>query len=243
MKYENIVEGTFLSRPNRFIAMVEIAGREEKVHVKNTGRCRELLIPGTKVFLEEYDNPNRKTKYSLIGVMKGNVLVNMDSQAPNKVVGEWLSQGGIYQNLTILKAEQKYGTSRFDFYMEGDGKRAFVEVKGVTLEEHHISRFPDAPTERGVKHIKELIQCMKEGYEAYIVFVIQMKGVKSFEPNDETHLEFGNALRKAVKKGVHVLAVDCQVKKDELEIDQMIPVSLDIKEGARQEEKGEGTWE
>lgn len=229
MKYENIVEGTFLSRPNRFIAMVEIQGREEKVHVKNTGRCRELLIPGTKVFLEEHDNPNRKTKYSLIGVMKGNVLVNMDSQAPNKVVGEWLSAGGIYQNLTLLKAEQKYGTSRFDFYMEGDGKRAFVEVKGVTLEEHHISRFPDAPTERGVKHIKELIQCMKEGYEAYIVFVIQMKGVKSFEPNDKTHREFGGALRKAVKKGVHVLAVDCQVKKDELEIDQMIPVSLDIK--------------
>lgn len=229
MKYENIVEGIFLSRPNRFIAMVEIQGREEKVHVKNTGRCRELLIPGTKVFLEEHDNPNRKTKYSLIGVMKGNVLVNMDSQAPNKVVGEWLSEGDIYQNLTLLKAEQKYGTSRFDFYMEGDGKRAFVEVKGVTLEEDHISRFPDAPTERGVKHIEELIQCMKEGYEAYIVFVIQMKGVKSFEPNDKTHREFGDALRKAVKKGVHVLAVDCQVKKDELEIDQMIPVSLDIK--------------
>lgn len=229
MKYENIVEGIFLSRPNRFIAMVEIQGREEKVHVKNTGRCRELLIPGTKVFLEEHDNPNRKTKYSLIGVMKGNVLVNMDSQAPNKVVGEWLSEGDIYQNLTLLKAEQKYGTSRFDFYMEGDGKRAFVEVKGVTLEEDHISRFPDAPTERGVKHIEELIQCMKEGYEAYIVFVIQMKGVKSFEPNDKTHREFGDALRKAVKKGVHVLALDCQVKKDELEIDQMIPVSLDIK--------------
>lgn len=229
MKYENIVEGIFLNRPNRFIATVEIQGREEKVHVKNTGRCRELLIPGTKVFLEEHDNPNRKTKYSLIGVMKGNVLVNMDSQAPNKVVGEWLSEEGIYQNLTLLKAEQKYGTSRFDFYMEGDGKRAFVEVKGVTLEEDHISRFPDAPTERGVKHIEELIQCMKEGYEAYIVFVIQMKGVKSFEPNDKTHREFGDALRKAVKKGVHVLAVDCQVKKDELEIDQMIPVSLDIK--------------
>lgn len=226
MKYENIKEGFFLSRPNRFIAMVEIDGKEEKAHVKNTGRCRELLIPGTKVFLQEHDNPNRKTKYSLIGVKKGEVLVNMDSQAPNKVVGEWLSEGGIYKNLTFLKAEQTYGTSRFDFYIEGDGKKAFVEVKGVTLEEDHVARFPDAPTERGIKHMEELIRCLEEGYEAYIVFVIQMKGVIRFEPNERTHPVFGEILRKAEKAGVHVLAMDCQVERDELKVDQMIPISF-----------------
>lgn len=226
MKYENMVEGVFINRPNRFIAEVEINGTIEKAHVKNTGRCRELLIPGTKIFLQEHDNPSRKTKYSLIGVMKGSVMVNMDSQAPNKVVGEWLQQGGIYQNLTFLKAEQKYGNSRFDFYMEGDGKKAFLEVKGVTLEENGIARFPDAPTERGIKHIEELMKAKEEGYEAYIVFVIQMKGVCRFEPNDKTHRAFGDTLRKAEKTGVHILAMDCQVKENELVIDQPVLVRL-----------------
>lgn len=226
MKYENMVEGVFINRPNRFIAEVEINGTIEKAHVKNTGRCRELLIPGTKIFLQEHDNPSRKTKYSLIGVMKGSVMVNMDSQAPNKVVGEWLQQGGIYQNLTFLKAEQKYGNSRFDFYMEGDGKKAFLEVKGVTLEENGIARFPDAPTERGIKHIEELMKAKEEGYETYIVFVIQMKGVCRFEPNDKTHRAFGDTLRKAEKTGVHILAMDCQVKENELVIDQPVLVCL-----------------
>lgn len=226
MKYENMVEGVFINRPNRFIAEVKINGTIEKAHVKNTGRCRELLIPGTKIFLQEHNNPSRKTKYSLIGVMKGSVMVNMDSQAPNKVVGEWLQQGGIYQNLTFLKAEQKYGNSRFDFYMEGDGKKAFLEVKGVTLEENGIARFPDAPTERGIKHIEELMKAKEEGYEAYIVFVIQMKGVCRFEPNDKTHRAFGDTLRKAEKTGVHILAMDCQVKENELVIDQPVLVCL-----------------
>lgn len=229
MKYENMIEGVFVSRPNRFIAEVKIDGKIEKAHVKNTGRCRELLIPGTKIFLQEHDNPSRKTKYSLIGVMKGDVMVNIDSQAPNKVVGEWLWQGGIYQNQIVIKAEQKYGNSRFDFYMEGDGKRAFLEVKGVTLEENGVARFPDAPTERGIKHIEELMRAKKEGYEAYIVFVIQMKGIHHFEPNDRTHAAFGEILRKAEKAGVHILAMDCQVKEDELVIDQPVPVCLESK--------------
>lgn len=226
MKYENMVEGIFINRPNRFIAEIEINGNKEKAHVKNTGRCKELLVSGTKIFLQEHDNSSRKTKYSLIGVMKGDVMVNMDSQAPNKVVGEWLQQGGIYQNLTFLKAEQKYENSRFDFYMEGDGKKAFLEVKGVTLEEDGVARFPDAPTERGIKHVQELMKAREEGYEAYIVFIIQMKGVCHFEPNDRTHKAFGDILRKAEKAGVHILAMDCKVKENELVIDRPIPVCL-----------------
>ncbi len=227
MKYENIVEGVFKNRPNRFIAEVEIDGIVEKAHVKNTGRCRELLIPGAKIFLQEHNNPSRKTKYSLIGVMKGNVMVNMDSQAPNKVVGEWLRQEGIYQNPTLIKPEQKYGNSRFDFYIEGNGKKSFLEVKGVTLEENGIARFPDAPTQRGIKHIEELMQAKAEGYDAYIVFVIQMKGTHHFEPNDRTHQAFGETLRKAGKAGVRILALDCLVKENELVIDQPIPVCLE----------------
>lgn len=226
MKYENIVEGSFISRPNRFLAKVMIRGKEETAHVKNTGRCKELLIPGTKVFLEEHDNPKRKTKFSLIGVLKEDVMVNMDSQAPNKVIGEWLQAGGIYSHPDIIKPEQKYGSSRFDFYLESGERKAFVEVKGVTLEEEGIARFPDAPTERGVKHMEELQQCLKEGYEAYIIFVIQMKGILHFEPNDRTHKVFGDTLRKAVNKGVHVIALDCIVEKNKLTVDQQIPVVL-----------------
>lgn len=227
MKYERMTEGKFISRPNRFIAIVEVDGKEEKAHVKNTGRCRELLVPGTKIFLQEHDNPNRKTRFSLIGVMKGNRMVNMDSQAPNQVVGEWLMDGGIYKSPDLVKAEQKYGNSRFDFYLEGDGKKAYLEVKGVTLEEEGVARFPDAPTERGIKHIEELMKAKEGGYDAYIVFVIQMKGVHVFEPNDRTHKAFGDTLRRAEKAGVHILAMDCQVEEDQLVIDQPVPICLE----------------
>lgn len=226
MKYSNIVTGKFIKRPNRFIAHVEIDGKEEIAHVKNTGRCKELLIPGCEIYLEENDNPKRKTRFSLIGVKKGNLLINMDSQAPNKVVGEWLAQGGIYQNPTRIKPETTYGSSRFDFYMEENEKKAYIEVKGVTLEEDKIARFPDAPTERGVKHINELIQAKEEGYDAYIIFVIQMQGMKLFKPNDETHKEFGDTLRKAKECGVHVIAVDCEVMRESLVINTEVPINL-----------------
>ena len=197
MKYENIVTGKFIERPNRFIALVEMEGKVEKCHVKNTGRCRELLLPGAAVYLEKSDNPNRKTAYDLIGVKKGELLINMDSQAPNKVVKEWLEEEIYFKDITLLKPEYRYGKSRIDFYLEtAEGRRIFIEVKGVTLEEEGIARFPDAPTERGIKHIQELQQAVSEGYEAYILFVIQMKNVFQFEPNDRTHRAFGD--RKSV---------------------------------------------
>lgn len=231
MRYDNIISGTFLKRPNRFLAIVLIGGQEEEVHVKNTGRCKELLIPGVRVYLQQHDDPKRKTKFSLIGVRKGSLLINMDSQAPNKAVGEWLRQGGIYPYIEEIRAETKYGTSRFDFFIRGgnlmeEPKDTFVEVKGVTLEEDGTAWFPDAPTERGVKHMEELIQCIKEGYEAYIIFVIQMKGVHCFRPNDRTHRAFGDTLRKAAEAGVHVLAVDCLISEDAMEIDEEVPVIL-----------------
>ncbi|MBO8462624.1 MAG: DNA/RNA nuclease SfsA [Firmicutes bacterium] len=226
MKYKNIRQGIFLSRPNRFIAYVELDGEVVKCHVKNTGRCKELLIEGVTVFLEEHDNPNRKTKYSLIGVKKGDILINMDSQAPNKVVEEWLKEGGLYANPSLVKREKTYGNSRFDFYVEAGEKRCFIEVKGVTLEEEQIAKFPDAPTERGIKHIKELCDCRKDGYEAYIIFVIQLKGIVKFEPNIQTQPEFQQALMKAKREGVHILAYDCFVTQDELWIDQKIDVDL-----------------
>ena len=226
MKYKNIRQGIFLSRPNRFIAYVELDGEVVKCHVKNTGRCKELLIEGVTVFLEEHDNPNRKTKYSLIGVKKGDILINMDSQAPNKVVEEWLKEGGLYENPSLVKREKTYGNSRFDFYVEAGEKRCFIEVKGVTLEEEQIAKFPDAPTERGIKHIKELCDCRKDGYEAYIIFVIQLKGIVKFEPNIQTQPEFQQALVKAKRAGVHILAYDCLVTQDELWIDQKIDVDL-----------------
>lgn len=226
MKYDKIIEASFQSRPNRFLAKVLIDGKEDIAHVKNTGRCKELLIPGVKVFLQEHDNPNRKTKYSLIGVMKDKILVNLDSQAPNRVVGEWLNAGGIFKSPDLVKPEKTYGNSRFDFYIEKGNQKAFVEVKGVTLEEDGIARFPDAPTERGKKHVEELCKCIKEGYEAYVIFVIQMKGIRQFEPNDKTHQEFGDTLRKAKDAGVHIMALDCIVTENQLIIDQEVPVIL-----------------
>ncbi|HIZ07141.1 MAG TPA: DNA/RNA nuclease SfsA [Candidatus Eubacterium avistercoris] len=226
MKYHNIIEGTFISRPNRFIANVEAAGQVQVCHVKNTGRCRELLVPGCRVYLETADNPNRKTKYDLIAVKKGNLLINMDSQAPNKAAGEWLEKRILYPDLKILKPEVKYDNSRFDFYIEAGERKIFLEVKGVTLEEGGIARFPDAPTERGVKHIRELMACMKEGYEPVILFVVQMKGIRRFMPNDETHKAFGDTLREAREKGVRILAYDCLVTEDSMEIRDPVPVVL-----------------
>lgn len=227
MNYCRIKEGIFVSRPNRFVAYVIIDGTTEKCHVKNTGRCKELLIPGVTVYLEEALNPNRSTKYSLIAVQKGSHLINMDSQAPNKVVHEWLLEGNLYKGNVRIKPEQVYGNSRFDFYMETPERKAFMEVKGVTLEEEGSVYFPDAPTERGVKHIHELCKCIQDGYDAYIMFVIQMENVKCFKPNDRTHKEFGEALREAGRQGVKIMAMNCMVTADSLKLKKSIPVILD----------------
>ena len=226
MKYNNIVEGRFIERPNRFIAKVEIGGVTETVHVKNTGRCRELLVKGTTVYLEKSNNPER-TGYDLIAVLKnGKTLINMDSQIPNAVTEEWLRKGNLFSKDAVIRREVTHNKSRFDFYIEEGGRKIFLEVKGCTLETDGIARFPDAPTERGVKHINELIDCVNEGFEAYILFVIQMKGIKHFEPNDKTHSAFGDALRNAESKGVNILAYDCNVTKDTIEIDKEIKVLL-----------------
>ena len=226
MQYANVRPAVFLSRPNRFIAKVEIDGQEETVHVKNTGRCRELLIPGRTVWLEEGSNPNRKTKYDLIAVDKDGLPVNMDAQAPNKVFAEWAAAGNFVPGLTLLRPETTWGKSRFDFYWEAGARRGFVEVKGCTLEGNGFCRFPDAPTERGVKHLNELTACLADGCEAAVCFVIQMEGMKSFSPNDATHPAFGDALRAAHVAGVQVLAVGCHVEPDRLDITHTIPVIL-----------------
>lgn len=226
MRYKETEKAVFLKRPNRFVAEVEIQGKRETVHVKNTGRCKELLIPGAEVILEKSGNPNRKTKYDLICVNKQGRLVNMDSQIPNKAAEEWIKKGGLFPEEVTIRPEKKYGNSRFDLYVESPVRRAFVEVKGVTLEENNIVRFPDAPTVRGIKHVEELIHCMEEGYEAYLLLVIQMKGVKKFMPNWDTQPEFGEALIKAEKAGVKILARDCLVTEDTIEIQEEVPVDL-----------------
>lgn len=227
MEYSNIYMGIFIKRPNRFIAIVQIEGREEVCHVKNTGRCRELLIEGVKVLLEKSNNQNRKTQFDLVAVYKGELLINMDSQAPNKVAREWLEMGGLFAHPKAVQPEKKYGASRIDFYIETqEQEKILLEVKGVTLEQEGICMFPDAPTERGIKHIKELEKSIKEGYQAYILFVIQMKGMIEFRPNDMTHKAFGEALRHAVKKGVHVLAYECMVTENHMEIDAPVKVVL-----------------
>lgn len=226
MRYKETEKAVFLKRPNRFIAEVEIQGKRETVHVKNTGRCKELLIPGTEVILEKSGNPNRKTKYDLICVNKQGRLINMDSQIPNKAAEEWIRKGGLFPEEVSIRPEKKYGNSRFDLYVESPVRRAFVEVKGVTLEEDNVVRFPDAPTVRGIKHVEELIHCMEEGYEAYLLLVIQMKGVKKFMPNWDTQPEFGQALIKAEKVGVKIIARDCLVTEDTIEIQEEVPVDL-----------------
>ena len=230
MKYTNIVEGVFVARPNRFIAKVLVEGREETVHVKNTGRCRELLVPGCRVFLEKSDNLSRKTAYDLIAVGKERenappLLINMDSQAPNKAAEEWV-RGGLFSPDAAVRREVKYGNSRFDLFVRDGDREAFVEVKGVTLEQDGVAMFPDAPTERGVKHIHELIAAKNDGYGAYILFVIQMKGISLFTPNYATHREFGEALREAQRAGVNIIAADCIITPDSMNIDAFVRIEL-----------------
>ena len=225
MHYENMVAGVFIARPNRFIAHVEIDGQMEVCHVKNTGRCRELLTPGAQVWCQRSDNPNRKTKYDLITVKKGDRLINMDSQAPNIAAGEWLLAGGL-GDISDLKPEYTHGDSRFDFSFLLEGKRCFLEVKGVTLEDDGVCAFPDAPTERGVKHLKGLTQAAKEGYGAFVLFVIQMPDVKYLRPHDERDPAFGAALREAAENGVTVMAMDCGVTEDTMQIRLPVLVRL-----------------
>lgn len=215
-----------MSRPNRFIAHIEIDGRVEICHVKNTGRCRELLIPGVRVVVQQSANPERKTKYDLIGVYKGDSLFNIDSQAPNKVVFEWLKERQPFGEITFLKSESTFGKSRFDFYFEIGDKKAFAEVKGVTLEKEGAFLFPDAPTERGVKHLQELQQCKKSGYDAYVIFVVQAEAAAYFTPNAETHPEFALELKKAVNSGVEVLCLCCSVTEKSLDIRDFVPVRV-----------------
>lgn len=216
MKYEETCHAKFLDRPNRFIAHVELSGKTEIVHVKNTGRCRELLLPGADVILSHSGNPTRKTAYDLIAVYKeGLGLVNIDSQAPNAVVKEWL----LSQGFDVVRPEYRYGDSRIDFYMEKDGRKYLMEVKGCTLEREGIGYFPDAPTERGVKHLHELAKAVSEGYQAYLAFAIQMEGVTKVLPNVDTHPEFGEALEAAEAAGVQVLYLPCRVEEDALYIE------------------------
>lgn len=226
MNYDAIVEGRFLERPNRFIAYVEIDGRKERVHVKNTGRCRELLLPGARVYLEKGKNAGRSTPYDLVAVRKGDRIVNMDSQAPNIAVGEWLRAGGLFPEVTLIKPETTYGNSRFDFYVETKRERVFLEVKGVTLEKHNVVSFPDAPSERAVKHIEELVRAKQEGYRAIVLFVVQMEGAEYFVPNRDTHPEFAEALCRAAACGVEVLARECLVTPDTMRITGEVPVYL-----------------
>lgn len=230
MTYPNIRPGTFIKRPNRFIAHVEVDGAEEICHVKNTGRCRELLVPGAKVWLVESDNPERKTRFDLVAVEKvradGTLLINMDSQAPNHIFREWAEAGNFRPDLKILRGETTFGNSRFDFYWEDSEKRGFVEIKGVTLEHDGVVRFPDAPTERGVKHLEELISAKAAGYEAAVCFIVQMEGMKHLEPNDATHPAFGDALRKCAAAGVEVFALECETAPGYVKAVREIPIKL-----------------
>lgn len=225
MTYENMVPGIFRDRPNRFIAHVEIGGQPEICHVKNTGRCRELLVPGAEVFCQRSENPSRKTKFDLITVRKGGKLINMDSQAPNIAAKEWLLAGGLGP-VENLRPECIHGDSRFDFAFTLGGKPCFLEVKGVTLENDGVCAFPDAPTERGAKHLKGLTRAVREGYGAFVLFVIQMADVKYLRPHDETDPAFGAALREAAENGVTILAMDCAVTEDTMELRSRVPVKL-----------------
>ena len=226
MRYANMVPGFFRNRPNRFIAHVEIDGKEQVVHVKNTGRCRELLVPGATVWCQHSDNPARKTQYDLITVRKGQRLINMDSQAPNAAAREWLESGGLGE-IDNLRQETVHGDSRFDFSFTLEGRTCFLEVKGVTLEDNGVCAFPDAPTQRGTKHLRGLAEAARQGYGAYVLFVIQMADVKYLHPNDRTDPNFGAALREAAAQGVKVLAVRCQVSEDEMYISGSVPVHLE----------------
>lgn len=236
MRYQTIIPGVFHSRPNRFVAMVEPQGQPlQAVHVKNTGRCRELLTPGAAVYLEESQNPARKTRYSLVAVQKGGLLINMDSQAPNKAAGEWLADHPlpeIDQLPVKIKPEYTVGKSRLDFCLEyADGSRALVEVKGVTLEQGGVLLFPDAPTQRGVKHLQELTAALDDRTRCFVLFVAQMKGPRAFAPNRATHPQFAQALADAAAAGVGVLCYDCLVTPNTMVLDEPVEVLLDLQDG------------
>ena len=226
MIYKNIYPGKFISRPNRFIANIEIDGKTEVCHVKNTGRCKELLQVGADVFVQKSDNPLRKTSYDLISVYKNGMLINMDSQAPNKIFYEWARESGYFGEITLIKSECKYKNSRFDFYIEADNRKIFVEVKGVTLENDGVVSFPDAPTERGVKHLKELVEAKENGFEAYVFFIVQMENCIYFTPNRLNHPQFADALLDAKNSGVNIIAVNSIVTENELKINEFIQVVL-----------------
>ena len=226
MIYENISRGVFVDRPNRFIANIELDGRLVACHVKNTGRCKELLIPGARVIVQRSDAPGRKTPCDLTAVWKGERLINMDAQAPNRVFGEWLVSGGLGFVPAPIRPEYTHVDSRFDFYFEAGPRKALVEVKGVTLEQEGVARFPDAPTERGVKHMRGLARAVAEGYDAYAVFIIQMRGVTRFEPNIATHPAFAEALRQARDAGVNILALDCDVRENSLSVRGPVEIRL-----------------
>lgn len=231
MKYENISEGRFISRPNRFIAEVEMQDGRKTVHVKNTGRCRELLVPGAAVYLEKSAAPGRKTDYDLVAVQKDGKIVNMDSLAPNRTVHEWIASGKYFKDVTLIKPESFYKDSRFDFYVEAGTRKIYIEVKGVTLEKDRTALFPDAPSERALKHVEELIEAVGKGFEGYVIFVIQMKGTERFMPNREAQPEFADALQRAKEAGVHILAYDCSVSADEIELCEPVEVELQTKDG------------
>ena len=231
MKYENISEGRFISRPNRFIAEVEMQDGRKTVHVKNTGRCRELLVPGAAVYLEKSAAPGRKTDYDLVAVRKGEKIVNMDSLAPNRTVHEWIASGKYFKDVTLIKPESFYKDSRFDFYVEAGTRKIYIEVKGVTLEKDRTALFPDAPSARALKHVEELIEAVGKGFEGYVIFVIQMKGPERFMPNREAQPEFADALQRAKEAGVHILAYDCSVSADEIELCEPVEVELQTKDG------------
>lgn len=224
MKYSNVVKGSFIDRPNRFIANCEIDGKSRVCHVKNTGRCKELFVKGATVYLQKADNPNRKTLYDVIAVQKGDMLINTDSQIVNGVALEYMPV--LFDNIKLIKPECVYGNSRLDIYLETETDKIFVEVKGVTLEKDGIAMFPDAPTERGVKHLKELQKAVVDGYKAFILFVIQMENISHFEPNRITHPEFAAELKNAQKNGVTVLAYNCTVTPDEIKIQNKVKVVL-----------------
>ena len=226
MRYANMLPGIFRNRPNRFIAHVEIDGKEQVVHVKNTGRCRELLVPGARVWCQHSDNPSRKTRFDLIAVQKDRRLINMDAQAPNAAAREWLKAGGLGK-VENLRPETVHGDSRFDFSFTLEGRPCFLEVKGVTLENDGVCAFPDAPTQRGTKHLRGLTEAARQGYGAYVLFVIQMEDVKYLHPNDRTDPNFGAALREAAEQGVQILAAACHVSEDTMEISGSVPVHLE----------------
>ncbi len=227
MQYDNIRRGQFISRPNRFIANILVNGKEEICHVKNTGRCTELLVPGATIFVQEVKNDRRRTKFDLVSVFKGERLVNIDSQIPNNIFREWIESNNYFPGLSLVKPEYKYRNSRLDYYLEAGDQKIMVEIKGVTLEKDGAAFFPDAPTERGIKHINDLCHAITEGYEAYLIFIIQMKNVLYFAPNRETHPAFADAVLRSVDMGVQLLALDCDVTADSITVGNYVKVKAE----------------